>query len=178
MAGAGSSSRESLAFNVQLGISMRRFVSILLVMVVAACEIYRPTAPPPTPDISGSWSGPISSAVAGTGTLSVTVFRMCLILLPPGHGCQAAYSGGFDEGWSTSFSNAASNDSGSQVGAQVSGSTVILSLSPSNSGTCPLLVTATLSDSTMMHGTYTQSTHAGSAPCSGVDSGSVSLTRR
>ena len=152
---------------------MQRFLVILVGLTVVACgrrgvEI---TGPPPTPDISGNWSG--TSAAAGMGTLSFTLAQHCLILLPPGQGCQEALSGT----WLASLLNAGADGESGSLSGQVSASTVILGLTLSNPGTCQLLVTATLSGAATMHGTYTQSGRAGTAACTGVDSGTVSLAK-
>jgi hypothetical protein len=134
---------------------MRRFLSILLVVSVVACERLSPTdltahtAPPP-PNLSGNWSGTISSFAAGNGTISFTLMQMCLVLDPPGSGCQVFLDGT----WSASFANPASNESGTLSGG-VADSTVSVDLMPSASGPCPLIVTAMLSDSTSFRGTYT-----------------------
>ncbi len=153
---------------------MRRFLSMVLAVSAVACRSRDIQLTPPrvVPDISGNWSGTITSALAGNGTISLTQSQMCLILLPPGQGCQPALSGT----WSASFPNSVTAENGSLSG-QVSESTVTFGLSFNSSSACPIYVSATLADSTSMHGTYTQFHTMGNAACTGIDSGTVSLTK-
>ena len=113
---------------------MRRFVSGLILAVLVACT----ESTGPTTSLAGNWSGTISSVLYGNGAMAFTLAQS-----------SKALSGT----WSATFANAANNDSGSLSG-NVSGSAVSIVLTPSNPFTCPFNVTATLSGSTSMSGTY------------------------
>ena len=151
---------------------MRRFLLIMLAVSGVACgrsSPAAPTAPPPPPNLSGNWSGTISSFVAGNGTISFTLTQGCLSLDPPGSGCNVMLDGT----WSASLANPTSNESGTLSGG-VNETTVSVSLAQSTSGLCPLIVTATLADSTSIRGTYTQSR---TTSCAG-DNGTVAAIKQ
>jgi len=151
---------------------MRRFLSTVLAVSVAGCG--RSTAPTqPTPDISGNWSGTITSAAAGTGTISFTLSQVCLVLLPPGSGCEDALSGS----WSASFASSASDESGA-LGGEIGQSAVLLDLAQSTSATCPLNVSATMTGSTSMRGTFASARPGGTGFCPAADSGTFSATKQ
>jgi hypothetical protein len=128
---------------------MQRFLTTLLCLAAIACGRSSPTTPPQTVDISGNWSGTISSARAGTGTLLLILDQHCLPLLPPGNGCQGQLTGK----WTTIFTNPANSDSGT-VSGTVQDSTTEFSLGRRDPNTCPFLVTATVSQRTSLNGKF------------------------
>jgi hypothetical protein len=164
-------------------VDQRRLVPIvfavtLIVLSVTAMACGRATAPttpiPPGPNMSGTWSGTISSVMAGNGTLSLTLSERCLSLLPPGVGCEEELLGT----WSTSFADSANNRGGT-VSGSVSGSSVSLSLYPGLAGTCPLSVTAALLNTVSsvqltlgMNGSFT------TMNCAVADSGTISAIKQ
>ena len=148
---------------------MRLFLSVLVLASVAACEKSTAPAEPQSPNLSGNWTGTISSAVAGSGTLALTISQFCIFETPSGD-CENELSGT----WSATYANPANNAAGSIEGS-ITQSAVMLDLVPAVAGTCPLIVTAVATDSTSFDGTYSQSRSQGS--CTGVDSGTLAAEK-
>lgn len=168
-------------FTVQKGFenvleaNVRRLPLVLLAVSVVACTRKSPTAPPSTPNISGNWSGTVSSDTAGNGTISFTISQMCLTLLPPGSGCEGQLSGS----GVVSFANSTSNENGALSG-YIAQSLVVLTLTQSTAGPCPLNFSGTMVGSTIMRGIYS-SAHVGGAPgvlCPTPDFGMFSVTKQ
>lgn len=137
-----------------------------------ACGKSSPTAvTPQTVDVSGNWSGAISSARAGNGTLLLILTPDCLPLLPPGRGCEVSLMGK----WTTLFENPAYSDSGS-VGGTVQDSTARITLGRRDPNICPFVVTAT-ANRTSMHGTFGGQFCIETMTFPPADSGTVSLLK-
>ena len=119
---------------------MQRVFIIAAAAVLAACKAKSPTAPTPA-EIAGSWSGPLTDALQGSGTLSFSL----------------AQTGDSVTGtWSITFANPAADVSGLAAG-DVSGSTISILLRPSNPPTCqygPFRITATVTGTSAISGSY------------------------
>jgi len=151
---------------------MPRFLTAVLCFAAIACGRSSPAAPKQTVNITGNWSGAISSARAGSGTLLLILDQQCLVLLPPGNGCQWQLTGK----WTTLFSNPANSDSGT-VSGSVQDSTTQFSLVRRDTNICPFLVTATVNHGASINGKF------GGQACIAImtfpppDSGTVSVTK-
>jgi hypothetical protein len=108
----------------------------------------------PTANLTGNWSGTISSQLAGPGTFVLTFVES---------------SSSLSGTWSTTFSNTANNNAGSLSGT-ASGSSVTLTLTPSDPQSCPFHVTGVMSG-TVISGTYA------AFPCTVAESGTFSASK-
>ncbi len=135
---------------------MQRVFMIAALAVLAACAAKSSTAPTPA-DIAGSWSGPLTDALQGSGTLSFSL----------------AQTGDSVTGtWSIAYANPADDVSGLAAG-DVSGSTISILLRPSNPLTCqfgPFQITATVTGPSAISGSYS------SVQCANDDSGTFTAS--
>lgn len=122
---------------------MQRVFMIAAAVLLAACSAKSSTAPAPA-DIAGTWSGPVTDGLQGSGTLSLSL----------------AQTGDSVTGtWSIAFANPANDIAGIAAG-DVSNLTVSILLRPSNPPTCqfgPFQVTANVTTGsvlTAMSGSY------------------------
>ena len=113
-----------------------------------------PTPPPPF-SFSGTWTGPITSNVLGPGTATVTITQT-----------GSSLSGT----WATVYPDPTIQGAGSFSGT-ASGMSLEGTLSPSDPTDCPYTINATVSGN-LMTGTYA------TFNCTGVDSGSIMLTKQ
>ena len=134
---------------------MQRVFLIAATAFVAACAAKSTTAPPQF-NVTGSWTGSVSDALRGSGSLTLSLTQ----------------TGDTVNGtWSTVYADTASNIGGKAIG-HVVGSTFTVLLRPLNPPTCqygPFQVTATQSSSTSLAGTYMN------IQCAIADSGSISV---
>jgi hypothetical protein len=146
---------------------MKRLLFGLLVLT--ACG--RDTSTQPTPNLSGNWSGTITSSQSSDGTISLTLTQMGLVLLPPGVGSEQVITGT----WMTSFRSVGPTSNDGTVSGQVDESSVAFSLTPSQpipSGICPRNFTGALTNATSIHGTYV------TFNCTFADSGTFTVTKQ
>lgn len=101
-----------------------RLIVIAVVAALAGCDS-SPTKPSDT-SRSGVWTGAISDAANGAGTLRVVLDERRI------DAQQSLWTGT----WTTTFANAANNGSGTLIGG-VTGTTATLSLTPTQAPTCP-----------------------------------------
>lgn len=138
---------------------MQRVLLIFAAMAVIACGAKSTTAPI-TANVTGSWSGPISDALLGSGTLSLSLTQ---------------FGDSVTGSWSTSFPNA-SDDLLGQVMGTISGSTIAVLLKPFGGSTCqygPFNLTATESVTGSLSGTFMTAYN-----CSVPDSGTYSAVKQ
>lgn len=102
----------------------QRLTVIAVVAALAGCDS-SPTKPSDT-SRSGVWTGAISDAANGAGTLRVVLDERRI------DAQQSLWTGT----WTTTFANAANNGSGTLVGG-VTGTKATLSLTPAQAPTCP-----------------------------------------
>jgi hypothetical protein len=139
---------------------MQRALVIVGMVALAACSGKVSTAPGGV-DVSGNWSGPMSDALLGNGTLSFSLVQ--------------AANDSLSGTWATTFPDS-SRDLGGNVYGAVNGSTVSIVLKPAGAPTCqygPFRFTAAVSGSTSMSGTF-----APAYACVVIDSGTFSVSRR
>ena len=136
----------------------------LALCTVAACgggnsSPTAPTPPPPTPpppfSFNGTWTGPITSNVVGPGTATVTITQT-----------GSSLSGTWATVYPDPMIQGGESFSGTASGMSLSGT-----LSPSDPADCPYTINATVSGN-LMTGTYA------TFNCTGVDSGSIMLTKQ
>jgi hypothetical protein len=128
-------------------------------VALAACAAKSPTAPG-GPDVTSSWTGPISDGLLGNGTLSL------LLVQSPSDSVTGT--------WATTFANSAYDLSGAVAGNLV-GSTLSVVLKPNNPPTCqygPFDLTASLTGTTSMTGTFA------TINCTVSDGGTFSATKQ
>jgi hypothetical protein len=138
---------------------MQRVLTIFGVIALAACTAKSSTAPILT-EVPGSWAGPISDAILGNGTLSLTLVQSA--------GDSLAGR------WTTTFADSA-DDLGGSITGDVSGDSLSIVLKPDNPPTCqygPFHATASLTGTTLMSGTYM------TFECTVIDSGTFSAARQ
>ena len=126
---------------------------------MAACAKKSPTAPV-NANVAGNWSGPVSDALLGSGTVSFSLVQ--------------AANDSLSGTWATVFANPVHNLSGNVVGA-ISGSKVSIILKPASPPTCqygPFLFTGALAGTTLMSGTF-----ASAIDCVVADSGTFSASK-
>ena len=112
---------------------MQRIVMIAGMVALVACA--KSATGPLTANVTGSWSGPISDAQLGSGTLSLSLTQV---------------SDSVTGTWATAYPNAASDLSGNVEG-HVSGPTLSITMKSSNPSTCqfgPINLTASVSGTT------------------------------
>jgi hypothetical protein len=107
-------------------------------------------------DVSGTYTGTIQDAFAGTGTLRATISQS-----------GSSLSGTFQ----TTFPDPQQNNSGT-ISGTVNGSVVTLTLTPSVPVFCAFNATLTQEDDDRITGTYV------AVNCSVPDSGTISITRQ
>jgi len=133
---------------------MQRVFMIAAAAVLAACAAKSSTAPTPA-EIAGTWSGPLTDGLQGSGTLSLSL----------------AQTGDSVTGtWSIAYANPA-NDVAGLVAGNVSGTSLSILLRPSSPPTCqfgPFEITATVTGTTAMSGSYS------TVQCANGDSGTFS----
>lgn len=132
---------------------MRKLITGIVVVWLAACGR---TTEPTTADLSGSWSGTISSATSGAGTLGLTLSQS---------------SNSLSGTWTATFSSAQYNNHGTLTGT-VSGSSVSMVLTATGQAACPINVSGTLSGSTSISGSYVGS------DCTTSSTGTFSATKQ
>ncbi len=125
---------------------------------VSACsrESSSATAPLQAGAINGSWSGALTDAIVGNGTLSLTLNQ---------------FGDSVDGTWCSTFPNSNDDHAGTLRGA-IAGSTLSVLLKPIGGSTCqygPFELTATVSSAGSMSGTLAEA-----YPCVISDSGSFS----
>lgn len=149
---------------------LRWFIAVAGLTVLAGCgSELQPTQP--TPNLSGNWSGTITSTLSSTGTISLTLSQMGLVLLPPGVGMEQDLVGT----WVTSFLNFNADANSGTLSGRVNESSVAFSLTPSQPtprGVCPRNFTGALTNATSMHGTYV------TFNCTFTDSGTFTVTKQ
>ena len=148
---------------------MRRFVSIVLAVSAVACEKSSPTAPPPTPDISGNWSGTLTSAQPGaSATVTFALAQTGLIDLPPNPGLDPnqALAGT----WTIYPALTVPIIVSGSLSGFINGSAVSFVFTANPSNNCPWNVTAAMTGAASMSGSYTS--------CSASNSGTFSATRQ
>jgi hypothetical protein len=136
---------------------MQRVFWIVGAVVLVACS-KSSTAPTPA-DVVGNWSGPLSDALLGNGTLSLSLTEI------------GDSVSGF---WSTSFPDSAEDLDGSVVG-HVTGATLSVELKPADPPTCtygPFAITALVTGTTSMSGTFV------TVQCAAADSGTFSTSKQ
>lgn len=135
---------------------MQRVIMVAAAAVLAACGAKSSTAPIPA-EIAGTWLGPVTDALQGSGTLSFSL----------------AQTGDSVTGtWSITYANSAADVSGLAAG-DVSGSTISILLRPSNPPTCqygPFRITATVTGTSAMSGSYS------SVECANGDTGTFTAS--
>jgi hypothetical protein len=127
-------------------------------LTVSACsrESSSATAPLQPGAITGSWSGALTDAIVGSGTLSLNLNQ---------------FGDSVDGTWNSTFPNSNDNHAGTLRGA-VAGSTLSVLLKPIGGSTCqygPFELTATVTSAGSMSGTLTEA-----YPCVVANSGSFS----
>jgi hypothetical protein len=138
---------------------MQRVLTIVGALALAACTAKSPTAPG-SGDIISNWSGPISDALLGTGTLSLSLVQ--------------SPSDSVTGTWATTFADPNDDLSGAVAG-NIRGSTLSAVLKPNNPPTCqygPFGLTASLAGTTSMSGTFA------TLNCTVADSGTFSATKQ
>jgi hypothetical protein len=148
---------------------MRKLTLVVLIVFVSACNDSSSIPTAPTPNISGAWAGTIAGTAAGSGALSLALAEGGVIGLPPDSGLDPSRPIGGT--WSSSFSNAV-NDSGGNLSGFIDGSSVTATLTPSAAGQCTVSITATMTSSTSMSGTYVLS------GCPTSANGTISLVKK
>jgi hypothetical protein len=137
---------------------MQRVILIVGAVALVACA--KSSTAPATANVTGSWSGPISDAILGNGTISITLTE--------------AKSDSVVGTWATIYQNPADDLSGNVEG-HVSGATLSVVLKAINPTTCqfgPIDLTATVLGTTSMSGTFV------TVPCAVSDSGSFTMIRQ
>lgn len=146
---------------------LRWFIAVAGLTVLAGCgSELQPTQP--TPNLSGSWSGTITSTLSSTGTISLTLSQIGLVLLPSGVGMEQDLTGT----WLTSFLNVNADANSGTLSGRVNEASVAFSLTPATPGVCPRDFTGTLANVTSMHGTYV------TFNCTFTDSGTFTVTKQ
>jgi len=138
---------------------MQRVLLIVATMAVIACGAKSTTAPI-TGNVTGSWSGPISDALLGPGTLSLSLTQV---------------TDSVTGTWATTFPNA-NNDLVGLLAGNISGSTITVLLQPLGGSTCqygPFNLTATESGTTALSGKFITAYN-----CTQPDSGTYSGTKQ
>jgi hypothetical protein len=128
-------------------------------VAMVACNSNSSTGPT-AGGVASSWSGPISDALLGSGTLSLS-----LVQYP---------SDSVTGTWATTFANSNDDLSGAVAG-NINGSTLSVRLKPNNPPTCqygPFALTASLTGTTSMTGTFA------TIDCTVADSGTFSATKQ
>jgi hypothetical protein len=128
-------------------------------LALAACTA-KPSTAPGSGDINSNWSGPISDALLGNGTLSLSLVQ--------------SPSDSVTGTWMTTFPDPNDDLSGPLAG-NIKGSTLSAVLRPSNPPTCqygPFDLTASLAGTTSMTGTFA------TINCTIADSGTFSVTKQ
>lgn len=140
-------------------------------MGLVACSSSATTVPlvplVPPADLAGTWSGTITSDVAGTGTLQLTITQMSLILTPPGKGAQEALGGR----WSTSFTEPAFDDSGTVTGTAWSANTDLTLALTDSATACEIDLTGSRTAAPSLNGTFM------SSRCAKAQSGSFVVAK-
>jgi hypothetical protein len=147
---------------------MNRLLFGLLLLTACGGET-QPTQP--TPNLGGNWSGTITSTLSNTGTISLTLSQMGMVLLPPGVGMEQDLVGT----WVTSFLNFNADAYSGTLSGRVNESSVAFSLTPSqptSRGVCPRNFTGALTNASSMHGTYV------TFNCTFADSGTFTVTKQ
>jgi hypothetical protein len=141
--------------------TMKMLTVLAAALVLSACgsDSSSPSSTSST-TIGGNWAGTVTSsgrlAQVGVGTLRTSIGQ----------------NGGALSGtWTVSYTNPANNNSGSLTGL-VTGSSVTLTLTSSVPTACPFNVTATLSGSSSMSGTYA------TFNCTVADGGQFAATKQ
>jgi hypothetical protein len=119
---------------------MQRALLIVSMVAATACAGKSSTAPI-TGNVSGSWSGPMSSALLGTGTLSLSLVQV-------GDSVTGT--------WTTAFPVPGLDLIGTVAG-NISGSTITVLLQPLGGSTCqygPYDLTATVSGTSSLRGSF------------------------
>lgn len=141
------------------GAEMQRVLVIVGAVVFLACCGKSSTAPTPA-DVVGTWSGPMSDALLGSGTLTLSLTEMA----------NDSVSGT----WATNFPDSADDLDGYVLG-HVAGSTLSVELKPSNPPTCtygPFDLTASVTGNSAMSGTFV------SVQCPAADSGTFTTSKQ
>lgn len=133
------------------------FVSLLMLTPMLGCEGGDDDDgnAPPAVNVSGNFAGTVSDSIAGNGTLTLSLSQN-------GNNVSGTFQ--------SRFANPASNNSGS-VNGTVSGTTLELTVTPSNPNSCPFRVVGQAT------GTQATGTYA-AFNCSAAVSGTVTLTRQ
>jgi hypothetical protein len=138
---------------------MQRILMIVGTVTMVACGANSSTGPT-TGGVASSWSGPISDALLGSGTLSLSLVQY--------------RSDSVTGTWATAFANSNDDLSGAVAG-NINGSTLSVRLKPNNPPTCqygPFTLTASLTGTTSMTGTFA------TIDCTVADSGTFSATKQ
>jgi hypothetical protein len=137
---------------------MQRVFLIAAAAVLAACAAKSSTAPAPA-EVAGSWTGPVTDALLGSGTLSFSL----------------AQTGDSVTGtWSINFADSTKDIAGLAAG-DVSGSTISIRLKPSNPPTCQygpyeIAASVTTSGTSVISGSYS------TVQCANGDSGTFTAS--
>ena len=137
-------------------------VALCAAVVISACSrnSSSATAPLQAGAINGSWSGPLTDGILGSGTLSLTLNQ---------------FGDSVSGTWSSAFPNS-NNDLVGTVAGTIAGSTLSVLLKPLGASTCqygPYELTATVTSAGSMSGTLAEA-----YPCVVADSGSFSGTKQ
>ena len=128
-------------------------------VALVACTAISSTGPV-TAGVASSWLGPISDALLGNGTLSLSLVQ--------------SPSDSVTGTWATTFPNSNDDLSGAVAGT-IKGSTLSVRLKPNNPPTCqygPFYLTASLTGTTSMTGSFA------TINCTVADSGTFSATKQ
>ena len=125
-----------------------------LAVLATACGSSDPAAPS-APNVAGTWTGTVTDAVMGQGTVRLAISQT---------GSSLAGT------WATTYANVTNNNGGSLTGT-VSADNVTATLIPTTPTACPFNATATL-NGRAMSGTYT------AFNCAMAVSGSISVSRQ
>jgi hypothetical protein len=134
--------------------SMFKRGGVVLLLLAAACGL--PAGPDSTSTpagLDGTWVGTTSDNLVPAGNIRLTMVQ-----------ASASLSG-------TWVSTSTNTTSGGMLSGSVNGTSVLATLTPSTSASCPLSVTATVTG-TQMSGTYT------AVNCTAAVTGSITLTKQ
>jgi len=132
----------------------RTALCTVVAVIASACGSSSPTTPA-APNTSGTWTGTVTDAVMGQGTVRLTITQS---------GSSLAGT------WATTYANVTANNSGTLTGA-VNNATVTATLIPTIPTSCPFNATAT-QNGNAMSGTYT------AFNCAMAVSGSISVSKQ
>jgi hypothetical protein len=137
---------------------MQRVLMIVGTLVLVAC--HKSSTAPATANVAGNWSGPISDALLGNGTLTFSL-------------SQESTDSVFGT-WTTTYANPA-NDLSGEVDGHISGLSLTVVLKAIDPTTCqfgPIDITGQVSGAASISGTFA------TIPCAETDTGTFSVVKQ